>query len=153
GAQMFASSAEFLADARGTIDTQSAVPQSGTYKSADPDGLFWSMSLVSNDADPKKWPVYNLKLTHNGEEIADTHLPLLFNDKGVRVVTLEGTGLVGTLFLPSAASPRPAVIAYSGSEGGSMTGKITAAGLASEGFVALGLAYFGEPGLPDQLAN
>ena len=55
---------------------------------------------------------------------------------------LQSEGLVGTLFCPSTPSgPRPAVIVLGGLDGGLQEG--SAAALASEGFVALALGYFG----------
>ena len=62
---------------------------------------------------------------------------------------IEEEGLVGTLFSPSESGPHPAVILLGGSEGGLMEG--SAAVLASQGYAALALAYFGAPPLPSEL--
>ncbi len=68
----------------------------------------------------------------------------------VRQPVREG-GLVGTLFLPSASAPRAAVLTLGGAGGGLSEG--AAETLASEGFAALALAYFGLEGLPRELVE
>ena len=60
-------------------------------------------------------------------------------------------GLVGTLFLPPASASRGAVLALGGAGGGLSEG--AARTLASEGFAALALAYFGLDGLPRELVE
>ena len=64
---------------------------------------------------------------------------------------IEKEGLVGTLFHPDAPGPRPTVIVLGGSGGGLKEGG--AAALASEGFTALALAYFGIDPLPPELVE
>ncbi|MBA2617743.1 MAG: dienelactone hydrolase family protein [Rubrobacter sp.] len=64
---------------------------------------------------------------------------------------VEEKGLVGTLFHPSAPAPHPAVIALGGAGGGLSEGG--AKTLASEGFAALALAYFGIDPLPEDLVE
>jgi uncharacterized protein len=64
---------------------------------------------------------------------------------------VEEEGLVGTLFCPSTPGPHPAVVALGGVGGGIREGG--AAALASEGFAALALAYFGVEGLPRELVE
>jgi dienelactone hydrolase len=59
--------------------------------------------------------------------------------------------LVATLFRPTAPGPRPTVIVLSGSFGGMMEG--SAAVLASQGFAALAIAYFGVDPLPPELVE
>ncbi len=59
------------------------------------------------------------------------------------------SGLHGTVFQP-AGSPRPlGVVLIGGSDGGEP--QLIAKGLARAGFVALSLAYFARPGLPERL--
>lgn len=61
-------------------------------------------------------------------------------------------GLVAHLFVPrDSARRRPAVITLGGSEGG--IGEGDAKALAEHGYVVLALAYFGAPGLPDELGD
>jgi dienelactone hydrolase len=60
----------------------------------------------------------------------------------------EGS-LVGMFFQPAGSGARPAVLVLGGSEGGLPTA--TAALIASYGYAALALAYFGLPTLPPVL--
>ena len=60
-------------------------------------------------------------------------------------------GLAGTLFRPSAPGRYPAVVALGGAGGGLSEGG--AETLASEGFAALALAYFGAGSLPRELVE
>lgn len=64
---------------------------------------------------------------------------------------VEEEGVVGTLFYPSTPGPHPAVIALGGVGGGLREGG--AETLASEGFAALALAYFGVDPLPRELVE
>lgn len=64
---------------------------------------------------------------------------------------VEEEGLVGTLFCPTTPGPHPAVIALGGAGGGLREGGAEA--LASEGFAALALAYFGVEPLPRELVE
>lgn len=72
---------------------------------------------------------------------------------GTRVIRqpVDEEGLVGTLFRPIAPGPRPSVIVLQGSLGGLLEG--SAAVLASQGFSALALAYFGVDPLPRELVE
>ncbi len=65
--------------------------------------------------------------------------------------TVEEDGLVGTLFSPSTPGPHPAVITLGGAGGGLSEGG--AKTLASEGYAALALAYFGVDPLPPELVE
>lgn len=67
---------------------------------------------------------------------------------------VSADGLVGELFLPSdGKSKHPAVLVLGGSEGGTRGSSYEARDLARRGFVALALAYFGAPGVPEQLVG
>ncbi len=55
------------------------------------------------------------------------------------------------MFNPSVSSRRPGVLVIGGSGGALLPQSYIAAGLADAGFPALAIAYFKEPGLPDQL--
>src|SRR5205085_4049251 len=64
--------------------------------------------------------------------------------------TLAKEGFVGTYYaLPAGGAARPAVLQLGGSSGGHS--ELPAAVLASHGYPTFSLAYFGEPGLPQEL--
>ena len=64
---------------------------------------------------------------------------------------VEEEGLVGTLFYPSTPGPHPTMIVLGGAAGGMREGGAEV--LASEGFAALALAYFGVNQLPHDLVE
>ena len=64
---------------------------------------------------------------------------------------IEREDLVGTLFYPETPGPHPTVVALGGWGGGLREGGAEA--LASEGFAALALAYFGVEPLPHKLTE
>ena len=67
-----------------------------------------------------------------------------------RLLSERQDGLVGRFATTGGAAPRPAVLVLGGSEGG-LSRNPTAELLASHGYDALQLAYFGERGLPPKL--
>ena len=64
---------------------------------------------------------------------------------------IDEEGLVGTLLRPSVSGPRPVVVALGGAGGGLSEGG--AQSLASQGFAALALAYFGAGALRRELVE
>ena len=68
---------------------------------------------------------------------------------GLRVEALHGD-VHGTLYQPRDGGSHPGVLVIGGSDGGPGD-PIVAAMLASHGYAALSLSYFGEPGLPPTL--
>ena len=158
GKVTYQASVTMQSDANGAIDT-GVTSASGSYTGVDPDGLFWSMatdSLPMRHHPFAPAPIstsYNISLMQNGSQVAAATLAIGETMPGVTTVSLNGTGLVGTLYLPNARGPRPAVIAFGGSEGGADIGQMYAAALANQGYVALGLAYFGAKGVPQTLTD
>lgn len=67
---------------------------------------------------------------------------------------VNSNGLVGMLYTPAGARPASAaILLLGGSEGGLAGASYEARDLARHGYVALALAYFGAPGVPDSLTN
>jgi dienelactone hydrolase len=159
--QLWRGEATFAADGDGVVDLDRSAPVSGTYGDADGMGLFWSMGPATGDPD-EAWfsPGYpdaagafevRLTVTVAGREIAARTLTRQWNATGVthRTLTLDVDGVAGVLFLPSpGAVRRTGVLLLGGSEGG-VGRKYDAALLASHGYPALALGYFGVPGLPE----
>ena len=146
---------EFMSDADGMVDPATQVPLSGEWKNRDGIGPFWALKrMTKSDAHPRPE-------NGNAERIAITALvddrPVatssslrFFRDDSVKEVPIDDDRLVGRMFMPrSGKSEYPAIIVVPGSGGGIPTGM--AEQLASHGYVALALAYFGEPNLPDNL--
>jgi acetyl esterase/lipase len=141
----------FTAASDGTVDTGRDAPgPASSYSGVDPDGVFWSMDTstfnfaMSADVD--------FQVLAGGNVAAERTLARTFELPGTRTVTPDA-GFVGTLVLPPASGPVPALIAFGGSEGGISGGLTYAEELAPMGYGVLAVAYFGAPGLPQDLTN
>jgi len=60
---------------------------------------------------------------------------------------------IGTICTPPTSGRHPALILLGGSEGGDLMGSTIAPLAAQHGYLAVSVAYFGEPGLPQQLVD
>ena len=152
----WSSYATLRADATGVVDVSSQPALSGTYDGVDQMGLFWSMAGQLDDR--KGLPSFmktplttTLTAEVGGEVVASATLERTHLAPGVRVIPVREQDLVGTLFRPDSDRPRPAIIVLGGSEGGLW--ESPAALLASHGYVALALGYFGIEGLPPDLVR
>jgi dienelactone hydrolase len=148
------STVRVVADGNGRIDLATA-PATGSYTGVDPMGLFWSLAaaepgppFILRGAGP-----YSMELTAevDGVLVARATCERRFQAEGVTRTEVRDEGLVGTLFEPPGPGPHPVVMVLMGSGGG--LNKPRAALLASRGYAALALAYFGAPGLPSQLGS
>lgn len=136
----------------GELDVAGAASLAGTYTGRSAMGLFWSQlgpdraAIMPNSARPVETTV---TVRHNDVEVSRT---LVRFATGPRTSTaaLKSHGCVGTLFHPS-DRPAPPVLVLGGSEGGQ--NDLVAALLATHGYTALALTYFGAPGLPVRLAG
>ena len=146
----YAGWATFLVDDDGAIDTREDAPVDGTYASVSAEGLLWSMQLVTPLA-PDTLDVA-ITVTIDDETAANATLHRRWLSDGVDDELVNDNGLSGRLFQPSGATePLPALIVVGGSEGGIGSAEFRASWLAGYGYAALALAYFGAPGLPDDL--
>jgi dienelactone hydrolase len=147
------------ADPNGVVDLSRAAATSGSYPGIDGMGLFSFMEPVGADADESAyfmeldgWEV-RLAVAVDGAEVARTTVRRVMRADTVtqRWLTIEDDAIVGLLYQPPAgARRRPAVLLLGGSNGS--YGLPREAGLlASRGHPTLSLAYFGQPGLPDDL--
>jgi pimeloyl-ACP methyl ester carboxylesterase len=151
------SSADFRAGSDGKVSLAQK-PLSG-YPSADPMALFLLMTPTRGSAAffaGGRTLDVTLRASVDGKVVAQAVAHRRGpEDLGVRQRDLRPAtdGVYGTLFLPADTSTRrPALVVFGGSEGGVNTGP-AAALLAANGFPALALAYFKEPGLPTTLTD
>ena len=151
----FCSWADYVPDARRTVTPTNQAPRSGSYNGRDSFGLWWSMA--SNGPQPfarDLRPVPTRVVAEIGrEQVADLRFTRARIAPTVRVERVCDGGLVATLFLPGRDRPAPGVMVLGGSEGGISSAEETAALLASRGFAALAVAYFGVRSLPSVLAE
>ncbi|GCE08890.1 acyl-CoA thioester hydrolase/BAAT C-terminal domain-containing protein [Dictyobacter aurantiacus] len=153
---LWRSTATFQANAQGIVRPATQRPLKGTYQQNDPMGLIWSMYpsndkqnltlFVKKDIEPVNiyFKAETADYTSNG--IIHTRT---FLEQGVRQEPVEEEGLIGTLYAPEAGGPYPGIILLSGSSGVSRDQE--AALLATHGYNALALTYFGVSPLPINL--
>jgi dipeptidyl aminopeptidase/acylaminoacyl peptidase len=151
------SSADFQAGADGKVSL-ARKPLSG-YPTADAMGLFQLMTPTRGNAvlfAGDRTLDVTLRASVDGKVVAQaTARRRGPEDLGVRRKDLRPVtdGVYGTLFLPADTSARrPALVVFGGSEGGLSTERY-AAMLAANGYPAIALAYFKEPGLPATLTR
>ncbi len=150
----WASQAEFIADAQGTVDASHQAPAKGSYNEVSAMGLVWSMKPKEGHVVTYQSPrdqdsqIIKFRLLQKDHPVAAAQLEQLTVADGVRQIKVEGQ-LHGVLFVPASNQPHPGVLVVGGSEGGVPHEK--AAWLASHGFAALALAYFRYDDLPADL--
>ncbi|MDQ2904471.1 MAG: acyl-CoA thioesterase/BAAT N-terminal domain-containing protein [Chloroflexota bacterium] len=153
----WASRAAFVAESSGEIDLATQPPLAGSYHKVDPMGLFWSMQPVDQKP-PLPFMTQGLTAVEidliveiEGTAVAVTRLKRRFSSADVVSVPVREQGLVRVFSHPARPGPSPAVIILSGSDG--QIRENQARLLASHGFAALTLAYFGAEGLPKNLVH
>lgn len=143
--------AEFEGDSEGVVDLASAVPTAGSWAVADADAVFWS----APPADATVFEVqFRVSSLHDPTREANRSYRRLPLNEGVIATPLNDGTTVGVLARPKGIAPnekRPGVLVFGGSEGGTFSGEIQAYYLAQLGYVAMGVGYFGAPGLPADL--
>ena len=157
----WSSSATFRASPAGSVDPARMTARSGSYTGRSAMGLFWSMRpSASGSGSSYYWPgtrpeTFDLSVSGDGSMLASARLTRRWLVASGRAETVAGTGFYGDYFVPPpvpAGKRHPAVLIIGGSQGG-LSSTILAAALASHGYPALAIAYFGAPGLPASLQN
>jgi dienelactone hydrolase len=154
GGHKWASEAEFIADAQGTVDVSKQAPVKGSYNEVSALGLIWAMKPVDKHVESYQEPqelgaqTIQFRLLRGDRQVGTAQLEQRRLNESMREIKLEGQ-LHGVLFLPAARGPHPGVLVVGGSEGGQPRQK--AAWLASHGYAALALAYFRHENLPAEL--
>lgn len=152
----WASQAEFIADAQGTVDSSKVAPVAGSYKEVSAMGPVWSMtpqqSKEGRYIPPRDFGIerIDLQLRRGATAVSNAQLEQVALADGVERVTLHEGSLRGLLFVPPGKGPHPGILVLGGSEGGMPTRR--AAWFASHGYAALALAYFRFEDLPRELA-
>ncbi|MGD0704512.1 MAG: acyl-CoA thioesterase/bile acid-CoA:amino acid N-acyltransferase family protein [Trebonia sp.] len=154
-------SAAYRADQGGDVDLSTAAAISGSYHGISGMGLIWSMHALRPDpAGFYFWGgdtplAFTLAVSAHGAQVASASFQRKLSAGAIAETTesLTSDGFVGEFWQPAnTAARRPAVLVLGGSEGG-LPGALLPALLASNGYPALGVAYFAEPGLPKTLSR
>lgn len=154
------SEAEFIADRKGVVDLNRHAPSRGGYTGVDPMGLFWSMNIQPGQPESHAQaqtflaPVtMKFDLEIDGKTVNSATLTRLYVASGVKSLEVRDVGLVAKLYEPEKGGPHPGILVLGGSEGGIRSAEANAALLASRGYAALAVAYFGMEGLPQRLVG
>jgi dienelactone hydrolase len=151
------SEARFVVGPEGAVDVGDVAPSSGSYDRADPMGLLWSMGPPEGAKDPRfrmPWHGFEVELEAMADgERASATVRRRFAAAGVERVDVEEPDLTAALFLPPTPGPHPGVAMFHGSGAGIAGLAPSGALLASHGFAALVLGYFGVPGRPRTLCE
>jgi dienelactone hydrolase len=152
------SSAVYRAEAAGGIDLSNAPALSGSYHGVSGMGLIWSMQPTGPAPDGAYFwgsspSTFTVSVNVNGARVASagfqrtfSRVPLTEHNE-----SLSADGFVGQYWQAGSAADRPAILVLGGSEGG--LHPLLPALLASNGYPALSVAYFKEPGLPQTLSK
>lgn len=155
--RVWQSNGVYVATRDGRIDTGAHESTAGSYREAEPAGLFWSMSLHTDAGVERatfcKDGAESDRVTVTAETdegpIASATLERRWLAPNTGVRELRADGMVGWLYIPPGRERRHVIIVLGGSGGGYDLDK--AALLSRHGFATLALAYFGVPPLPEWL--
>ena len=151
------SESRFAGGPDGTLDLGQVAPLSGSYNRADPMGPLWSMGPPEGEDDPRfhiPWAGFEAELQAAADgERASATVRRRFAAEGVERVDIAEPDFTAALFLPPGRGPHPGVAMYHGSGGGIAGLAPSGALLASHGFAALVVGYFGAPGAPPTLCE
>ncbi|CAK8693068.1 unnamed protein product [Clavelina lepadiformis] len=163
--EAFECEAHYESDAKGIIDLEKHTSLGGSYTGTEPMGLFWAMKPSTKNkhpfaiperkrADPPLDVTVSLYvgartssfLNESSKEICSLLVRRRFMAPGVTRTVVRDNGLHAFLFLPPGPGPFPGIITIDGLMPG--TNEDKPALLASRGYAALGLPFYGIEGLP-----
>lgn len=169
GGQRWQSEAVLRADLSGQVDTTRSGSEHGSYRGIDASGLIWSMQPQQGRASalPLQWKraddgmgflpqTFELEVERAGLVVARRTLQRHLMLPGVQVQRVEIGGREAHLYLPPdrpAGKRGPALVTLGGAEGGFEGGDLYAAWLASNGYVAVSIAWYRGPGVPKDLVD
>jgi dienelactone hydrolase len=145
--------AAFDADEAGLVDTARQASLAGSYTGVDPFGLWWSGQPVGPSSRPPSAPLTARVRATTADGKAEAVLQRRWLAPGATLASVREPGVCGLFARPAGDGPFPAVVCFAGSSGGLAAAAAWAPMLASHGFAALAIAYFGVPGLPQALAG
>ncbi len=167
--QRWQSEAVLRADLGGQVDTARSGSEQGSYRGIDASGLIWSMQpqLGRASALPLHWrraedgmgflpQTFELEVERAGSVVARRTLQRHLMLPGVQVQRVEIGGREAHLYLPPdlrSGTRAAAMVTMGGAEGGFEGGDMYAAWLASNGYVALSIAWYRGPGVPKDLID
>jgi len=156
GDNIWRSVAVFQASGDGVVDVSRQAPLEGGYNGVDPAGPFWSMTQsTARPAAPlpteANADIMVFTALVDGKAVASARHQRWYTAPDVISTPVMRGRTIGRFFKPSGSGPFPGLILVGGTSGGIGWQQSHAALLASVGYAALALPYFGMPGLPEYL--
>ena len=158
---MWKSTAIFLSDKDGIIDTYQTASISGSYKGVSEMGLFFNARPLNNKkgklpSSLDRIPLRDcfgveIKIKLGKDVVAEQSFVRRYMNLGIRYQDIYDKHFQGRLFYDEKLRRAPAVIIVSGSEGRIEKAQNIAQLLSSRGYICLAIAYFGLEGLPQNL--
>lgn len=155
------STAIFLSDQDGMIDTSQTASISGSYKGISEMGLFFNAKPMKNrrrrlPSSLDRIPLRDrfgvkIKIKMGKDVVAEKSFVRRYMNLGIRYQDIYDKHFQGRLFYDEKLRKAPAVIIVSGSEGRIEKAQNIAQLLSSRGYICLAIAYFGLEGLPQNL--
>jgi acetyl esterase/lipase len=148
----YACAAFFSVGQNGLLDLSRHAPISGDWSEPDAMAPVWSMrhiraaSAPAKSAEPDDITIH-LTLTDSSSTVHHASFIQTFFAPGVTRRQIDYPGLVGTVFSPAAPGPHPVILGLNGSNGGMPLERCAL--YAANGYIAVALAFFGAPGLPE----
>lgn len=153
----WSSEATFVSAGNGEVDLACEAPRSGSYRTADANGLLWSMQLDRDIEQKSAFSVLHaedvtilLSIELDGVERATAQVERQFLANQTIREEVRDEGLVASFFHPK-EGVHPGIIVLGGSGGG--LAEDLPALLANHGYAVLSLGYFLMPGLPQELVG
>ncbi|XP_029989732.1 peroxisomal succinyl-coenzyme A thioesterase-like isoform X2 [Sphaeramia orbicularis] len=159
---LWQSFAHYNTNADGTVNLASDHSVGGSYLGCEPMGLFWGLEPAPGSREGLRLRKKNVETPYvvhmslleghvsqreeQSVELAVATTERWYMAPGVKRKDIRQNGVVGTLFLPPGPGPFPAMLDMWGMGGGLM--EYRSALLASRGYAAFSLAYFGHKDLP-----
>lgn len=151
--RLWRSSAEFVPDDEGCVDTTRDAPITGTYEGVDPLGLLWSLSPVDHSGStPAQW-WFDVKVAASVEHelLAEASTARVLRSQDVSVEAVNEAGIRGEYVRLRGRPTYPGVLVIGGTPG--IGGHAWTSLLASRGYAALSVAYFGVGELPRRMKD
>lgn len=146
-------SATFEADADGVVDAGESAPAEGCYDGVRQMGLFQFMDRTGTAETDDRWRAdCTVTVERDGTVLDSATVSRWVKRPAVSVTEVDHDSLVGKLYEPPDDGPAAGVVVLGGTEGGIPSDRQSAL-LASRGYAVLALAYFGAPGLPEELVE
>ena len=152
GDERWDTTADFVADSHGRVDTAAVAPVAGDWSDVDPFGAYWSVDIEHPLAGFGEEPLHVTASASCDGTTEQASWLRAWSPPGTKETSWEGNGVVGRLVRPARMHDCPAVVVLPGSGGG--LGSLGIARLlAGHGMAALPIGFWNLPALPEAMLD